>query len=65
MAVIRRIGTPENASESRAIKRIEGQGSMHDPDGAVEVIARMCAPEIGDRYKSLPEVLEDLEIVDA
>ena len=47
------------------LKRIEGQGSMHDPDGALEVIARMCAPEIGDRYKSLPEVLEDLEIVDA
>jgi hypothetical protein len=44
MAVIRRIGIPENDSEllREALMRMKGQGSMHDPDGAVEVISRMC-----------------------
>ena len=45
--------------------RMEGQGSMHDPDGAVEVIFRMGAPEIAERYGSLEGVLEDLEFVAA
>lgn len=47
------------------LERIEGQGAMHDPDGAVEVITRMCAPEKAERYGSLEDVLEDLAIVDA
>jgi serine/threonine protein kinase len=48
-----------------ALKRMERQGSMRDPDSALEVISRMCAPERSERYTSLEEILTDLAIVDA
>jgi serine/threonine protein kinase len=35
---------------------------MSDPQGAAEIIARMCAPERSDRYATLAEVMEDLAI---
>jgi serine/threonine protein kinase len=36
-----------------------------DPQGAAEIIARMCAPERSDRYATLAEVMEDLAICEA
>jgi serine/threonine protein kinase len=35
---------------------------MSDPEGAAEIIGRMCAPQRSDRYATLAEVLEDLAI---
>jgi serine/threonine protein kinase len=35
---------------------------MSDPNGAAEVIGRMCAPRRSDRYATLAEALEDLSI---
>jgi serine/threonine protein kinase len=35
---------------------------MRDPAGAAEIIGRMCAPRRSDRYATLAEALEDLEI---
>jgi serine/threonine protein kinase len=38
---------------------------MGDPAGAAEVIGRMCAPKLSDRYATLAEALEDLSICEA
>ena len=35
---------------------------MSDPAGAAEIIGRMCAPEISERYATLAEAMEDLAI---
>jgi hypothetical protein len=35
---------------------------MSDPEGATEIIGRMCAPQRSDRYATLAEALEDLAI---
>jgi serine/threonine protein kinase len=47
------------------LNRMERQGFMQDPAGAVEVITRMCAPDHSQRYTTLDEVLDDLAILDA
>ena len=49
--------------------RLKG-GEIHgdmkgDPAGAAEVIGRMCAPKRSDRYATLAEALDDLEICEA
>lgn len=36
---------------------------MADPLGAAEVISRMCAPNMSDRYATLAEALDDLAIL--
>ena len=46
------------------LSRTGSPNFMSDPAGAVEVIARMCAPERSDRYATLAEVMEDLAICD-
>jgi serine/threonine protein kinase len=38
---------------------------MSDPNGAAEVIARMCAPQRSDRYATMAETLEDLAILES
>jgi hypothetical protein len=49
-------------------RAIQAEGSlkyMNDPTGAVEVIARMCAPERANRYATLAEAKEDLAICES
>jgi serine/threonine protein kinase len=46
------------------LSRTGSPNFMSDPAGAVEVIARMCAPERSDRYATLAEAMEDLAICD-
>jgi hypothetical protein len=35
---------------------------MSDPEGAAEIIGRMCAPQRSNRYATLAEAMEDLAI---
>jgi serine/threonine-protein kinase len=42
----------------------ESANTVPDPKGTAEVIARMCAPERSQRYATMPDVLEDLVIVE-
>jgi hypothetical protein len=51
------------ALEGEARQAQDAPGFLADPSGAVEVIARMCAPLRELRYASLEDVLEDLAIV--
>jgi serine/threonine protein kinase len=44
------------------LSRNDSPNFMSDPAGAVEIIARMCAPRTADRYATLAEVMEDLAI---
>ena len=37
-------------------------GIKGDRTGAAEIIARMCAPELADRYATVADVMEDLAI---
>jgi serine/threonine protein kinase len=38
---------------------------MSDPEGAAEIIGRMCAPDRSERYATIAEVMEDLAICDS
>jgi hypothetical protein len=38
---------------------------MSDPEGAAEIIGRMCAPERSERYATLAEAMEDLAICES
>lgn len=47
------------------LSRTNSNNFMGDPAGAAEVIGRMCAPRLSDRYQTLAEALDDLAICEA
>jgi hypothetical protein len=47
------------------LSRDESPNFMGDPEGAAEIIGRMCAPQRSDRYATLAEAIEDLAICEA
>jgi serine/threonine protein kinase len=47
------------------LSRNNSPNFMSDPAGAVEIIARMCAPERSNRYATLAEAMEDLAICES
>jgi serine/threonine protein kinase len=47
------------------LSRNDSPNFMSDPAGAVEIIARMCAPERSNRYATLAEAMEDLAICES
>jgi hypothetical protein len=44
------------------LSRNDSPNFMSDPAGAVEIIARMCAPQRSDRDVTLAEAMADLAI---
>ena len=46
------------------LERKASPNFMRDPQGATEVISRMCAPQRSERYANMEQVLADLEIVE-